>query len=184
MAKTSKQIYDQLLVLKSQAGDRQAFEELVSRWQPRLWRHAYQLTESRDAAWDVVQDSWAHIIRGMWRLQDAAAFPCWAFRIVSNKSADWVRKEQRRRWVSEELAQDTRERETGADGSPEGCDSLREALKRLPGDRRALLSLRYVEEFSIGEIAETLSIPEGTVKSRLHQARLELKQLMEKGSNE
>jgi len=86
--------------------------------------------------------------------------------------------------MSEELAQETREGETGADGSSQACDSLREALKRLPGDRRALLSLRYVEGFRTAEIAEVLDIPGGTVKSRLHQARLELKRLMEKGSNE
>ena len=58
------------------------------------------------------------------------------------------------------------------------------ALERLPGERRALLSLRYVDGYDTREIAEILRIPEGTVKPRLHHAREQLRRLMERHSNE
>jgi RNA polymerase sigma-70 factor (ECF subfamily) len=56
-------VIDQLLVIRGQAGDRECFDLLARRWQRRLWRYAQQLTGSRDAAWDVTQDTWLAILR-------------------------------------------------------------------------------------------------------------------------
>ncbi len=71
MRKTRKQLYDELLVLRSLEGDRQALGELVTRWHPRLRRHAYCLIGNREAAEDVVQETWMAIVKGLSRL-DAA----------------------------------------------------------------------------------------------------------------
>ncbi|MGO9112495.1 MAG: RNA polymerase sigma factor [Thermoguttaceae bacterium] len=76
---------DELLVLRCQEGDTEAFELLVARWQQRLWRHAWRLTGNESAAWDVLQEAWIGISRGINRLVDAAAFPAWAYQIISNK---------------------------------------------------------------------------------------------------
>ncbi|MHC4591974.1 MAG: RNA polymerase sigma factor [Planctomycetota bacterium] len=157
MAKSRDQLYDELLVLRCQEGDREAFDELVARWQRRLWRQAHR-----------------------W-LEDVATFPRWAFRIVNNKCADWIRKEQRRRGLSESASAGNRNTQVQAAGRSGRSGSLKEALERLPADRRALLSLRYVEGFDVGELADILGIPEGTVKSRLYHARAQLRQLMEEG---
>ena len=79
---------DELLVLRCQEGDTEAFELLVGRWQGRLWRHAWRLTGDENAAWDALQEAWIGISRGLVRLADAVAFPAWAYRIVSNKCRD------------------------------------------------------------------------------------------------
>ena len=76
---------DELLVLRCQEGDAEAFELLVGRWQRQLWRHAWRLTGDEGTAWDVVQETWIGISRGIARLADASAFPAWAYQIVSNK---------------------------------------------------------------------------------------------------
>jgi RNA polymerase sigma-70 factor, ECF subfamily len=88
---------DELLVLRCQEGDAEAFEALVGRWQRRLWRYAWRLTGDESAAWDALQEAWIGISRGIGRLADAAAFPAWAYRIVSNKCRDSIRRDLRRR---------------------------------------------------------------------------------------
>jgi RNA polymerase sigma factor (sigma-70 family) len=178
MAKTPEQLREELLVLGSQAGDREAFAGLVNAWQERLWRHAYRLTASDDAAWDIVQEAWVHITKGIRRLEDAAAFPAWAFRIVTNKWADRMRREGRRKRLEDDLSQEAKNAQRAAPPDANRCASLKEALARLPGDRRALLALHYAEGFGMAEIAEILGIPEGTVKSRLYHAREQLRQIM------
>jgi len=184
MRKTRDQLYDELLVLRSLEGDAQAFEELVTRWHPRLWRHAYCLIGEREAAQDVVQEAWLAMVKGLSRLDAAGAFAGWAYRIVANKCVDRVRQQDRQRRLSEHLAQEaSRDHREGAHGS-ERADSLWSALERLPGDRRVLLCMRYVEEFTTTQIADILGVPEGTVKSRLYHARQELRRLIERESDE
>ena len=178
-----EQATDELLVLRCQGGDAAAFGELIDRWQERLWRHAWRLTENRDAAWDVMQDAWISISRDIGRLSDAAAFPSWAYRIVSSRCYDWIRRESRRRRTDRQYAEATSPVERQA-SSMDASSELAEALSRMRGPDRAILSLRYLEGFDLAEIAEILRIPTGTAKSRLHYARERLRQEMEKPNHE
>jgi RNA polymerase sigma factor (sigma-70 family) len=175
---------DELLVLRCQEGSTAAFDELVGRWQERLWRHAWRLTGHEDAASDVLQEAWIAVVRGLGRLEDAAAFRAWAYRIVSHKSRDWVRREQRRRRATEvysEQMENAAEKDSTVERE---CASLKEALARLPGRDRAILALRYDEQFDTAEIAEILGIVPGTVKSRLYHARRRLRKLVEEPDDE
>ncbi|MHC5065267.1 MAG: RNA polymerase sigma factor [Planctomycetota bacterium] len=171
-------VLDELLVLQCQAGDGSALDELVQRWQPRLERHALRHCSDQEAARDICQEAWLAIVRGIRRLSDPALFRAWAYRIVANKSADWLRRRQREghRTVAEEPASSPR-----ADAEDSQA-LLQAALKSLPADRRGILELRYLEELSTAEIAHVLDIPEGTVKSRLHHARNHLREVLERGA--
>ena len=82
---------DQLLVMEAQDGDVRAMEALVRRWQKRLWQHALRLTDDREAAWDVTQQTWLGIIKGLRRLNDPARFRAWAYRITTNQAMDWLK---------------------------------------------------------------------------------------------
>jgi len=177
-AKSPEQIYDELLVLKSQQGSKDAFSELVAKWQKRLWHYALQITRSESAAWDVVQETWVAIIKGLSKLQDVTLFSCWTFSILNNKCADWVRKQQLQSQLNSRLATQTQNYSDKEQGGNEKTESLETAIERLPTDQRALLSLRYQQDFDISEIAEILAIPEGTVKSRLHRTLAELREIM------
>ncbi len=176
-------IQDGLLVLQCQEGGADAFEELLGRWQHRLWRHAWRLVGREDAAWDVLQDSLLAIAAGLGRLDDAAAFGAWAYRIVTNKSRDWIRKESRRRDAHNSYAAHRR-RDEEVQPSGERFTSLKEAVASLPGKDRAVLSLKYEEGFDIEEIASILDVPSGTVKSRLYHARERLRKAVEVGKHE
>jgi RNA polymerase sigma-70 factor, ECF subfamily len=171
---------DELLVLRCQEGDTQAFELLVGRWQQRLWRHAWRLTGDESAAWDAIQEAWIGISRGIRRLADAAAFPAWAYQIVSNKCRDSVRRERRRREATETYSQWMQREEQEIAIAEAQHSNLKEALEQLSGPDRAVLSLRYEEDFDTAEIACILGVPEGTVKSRLFYARQRLRKYLEK----
>jgi RNA polymerase sigma factor (sigma-70 family) len=178
--RTAEDVHDELLVMQCQDGDGKSLVALVDRWQPRLLCHAMRLTREKEAARDVVQDAWVAIVRGLRRLDDPACFSPWAYRIVSNKCADWTRKRQRQRATFTSLAVEPVAKESPAKDSQDDATALREAIRRLPHEQQAILSLFYVEELSIRDIAEALTLPAGTVKSRLHYARNNLKEIIER----
>jgi RNA polymerase sigma-70 factor (ECF subfamily) len=170
MANERSDIEDQLLVMDAQDGDVNAMEQLVSRWQKRLWQHAFRLTSDNQAAWDITQQSWLGIIRGLRKLNDPANFKAWAYRITTNKSIDWIKKDKAVKHISIEEVQGHQHREKKDIG-------VKELLEKLDIRKRAVLYLYYFEQLSVSEISIALKIPDGTVKSRLASARKELKEL-------
>lgn len=183
MKRTPDEIVDELLVMRSQDGDKAAWRQLVNRWQPRFYALARRLTSHREGAADVTQETWIAILRAIHRLEDTSRFRPWAHRIVANKSADWVRKRQRERKVlhtaADELHTGTSVHRDNERGDEENIVTLRRAINTLPLEHRHLLSMFYVETMPLMEIADVLSIPVGTVKSRLHSIRQELKMAFE-----
>lgn len=176
-------VLDEYLVVQSQLGDPSAFARLVERWHPRLVRHAYHRTQDRDAALDVVQDSWLAVVRGLRSLRDPARFRPWVLRIVANKARDWIRRRQARRRATRraEVAASSAAAapgETPASGA-DPARRVRAGLAELDESQRRILTCFYLEEMSVRQIAEAFSIPIGTVKSRLFHARKALRARME-----
>ena len=172
-----EQLADELLLMDAQDGDARAMDQLVCRWQRRLWRYAYRLTSSAEGAWEITQESWLGIIRGLSRLHDPARFRPWAYRIVTNKANDWLRRRAKARQSSGRAPLDRRE----PDGqrAAEAIIDLQDALPQLSGVGRTVMTLHYLEGLSLEEVAEAIRVPRGTVKSRLHAARNELRSLLE-----
>ena len=158
-----------------QDGSHKAMELLISRWQKRLWRYALRLTGDPQAAWDVTQESWLAIVRGISRLDDPARFGSWAYRIVTNKADDWIRKHSRMALLPTEFDREARQSD-GQQATVTAAD-LSSVLHRLSSSARTVLTLHYLEGFALTDIAGILHVPRGTVKSRLHAARSELKAL-------
>ena len=181
MDKARQRVIDELLVIRCQEGSRESFELLMRRWQRRLWRYARMLTGSDDAAWDVMQESWLAVLRQIRRLSDPAWFAVWACRIVRNKSADYIRSAIRQRQLAEELAE--RNSASSERNQADSSESLAEALRRLPPEQQELLTLKYSADLSVVEIAVVLDIPAGTVKSRLHYIREQLRRIMKGGKS-
>ena len=170
MANERPDIEDQLLVMDAQDGDVKAMEKLVSRWQKRLWQHVFRLTGNQQTAWDVTQQTWLGIIKGLRKLHDPANFKAWAYGITTNKSFDWIRKTKAVKHISIEEIQEHQHKEKKDTG-------VKELLGKLDIRKKAVLCLYYFEQLSVTEISAALNIPKGTVKSRLHNARKELKKL-------
>jgi RNA polymerase sigma-70 factor (ECF subfamily) len=173
MPNPAEQIADEILVMDAQSGHREAFDMLVLRWQKRLWWHAFNLTGRTEAAWDIAQESWLNIVRGLTRLNDPAKFGAWAYRIVSHKAYDW-RCRHGRECSPENEPEDTLA-VTAEQGKHETASDVHDILRRLPTRAQVVLNLYYLEGFSLAEIASILGTPDGTVKSRLHAARIEFR---------
>ncbi len=174
MSTPTEQVVDELLVMAAQERQPQAMDLLVRRWYRRLWRYVHRLTGRTDAAWDVTQEVWLVIVRGIGRLDDPSMFRRWAFRIATNKSVDWVRGRRRKMLPLEE---GTPARASADEG--DSSERVRKAMAALPTQKRAILALKYLENFGVREIAHILRIPEGTAKSRLFSARESLRKILE-----
>ena len=166
-------IENQLLVMAAQHGDAKAMEALVSQWQKRLWQYVLRLTSDSHAAWDITQQCWLEIIKGLRKLNDPACFKAWAYRIATNKVNDWLKHKNKNQHISlDSIEIDC--------GQKDDALRIKDMVQRLKDDSRVVLSLHYFEHLSVSEISLVLSIPPGTVKSRLFKARHELKQLWER----
>ncbi len=106
-------------------------------------------------------------------MNDPASFKTWAYRITTNKSIDWIKKGENAKHLSIEEVQshpNSNKRDIG----------IKELLEKLDIRKKAVLYLYYFEQLSVSEIGTALKIPDGTVKSRLANARKELKELWQK----
>ena len=183
MRRNAERVFDEYLAASARSGDRQNFERLAQRWRPKLLAHAYRLTGDMESAKDVAQEGWCDIAKGLKRLNDTAAFPAWAYRIVTRRAADAVRRNIRDRDGVAAFAAEPKSDAQQISGVEAKADAqpLNRALAALPPEQRAVIALHYREDFSVAEIAAALSVPAGTVKTRLMHARRKLREALEGG---
>jgi RNA polymerase sigma-70 factor (ECF subfamily) len=150
-------------VRAAQRGSVSDLEELFRAHWPRAYRAAYLVTHDAAAAEDIAQESFLAAIRALDRFDRRRPFGPWLHRIAVNRAIDWTRARQLRAEV-----------ELGAslpapDPPRPPQDDTLAALARVPPEHRAVIVLRYLLEFTPGEIAEALDLPRGTVNSRLRR---------------
>ena len=174
--KRSERILDAFLILDFRNGNKRAISILVKRWHIKLCEKAYWYVGDRDIAKDIVQDSWQIILRNLGSLKDPNLFGSWAKTIVSRKSIDWIRKQNKR------MQSETDFLKLGQEGINENNAkdvlNLKAAILELPQKQQLVLKLFYEEGHSINAIAAILRCSEGTVKSRLFNAREKLKNII------
>jgi RNA polymerase sigma-70 factor (ECF subfamily) len=173
---------DEALVRRAVAGDRAAFTELVRRHERRMFAVAVRMLGREEDALDATQDAFLTVFRKLEQFRGESAFSTWLHRITVNACYDVLRKRARQP-VLHLATDDDREYEPGppvedhAGAVAGGLDAQR-ALEQLPPDFRAVLVLADVQDLSYEEVADILSIPIGTVRSRLHRGRLALGKAM------
>lgn len=181
MNRDRERIYDEFLVASANTGDRAALARLVQRWQPRFLRHAWRVMGDAERAKDAVQEAWLDILKGLGRLNDVAAFPAWAYQIVTRRCQRGINSA--RDHVSE-AAIDLDESGPEAPDYQSGIfkaevSIVMDVIATLPADQRATLALFYLEELSVAEIAIATDVPPGTVKTRLMHARRKVRAILE-----
>jgi RNA polymerase sigma-70 factor (ECF subfamily) len=174
---------DTQLIALSVHGDRKAFGELVGRYQDRLYHTAYRLIGNADDAQDVVQDSFLSAFLSLHQFKGDARFFTWLYRIAVNAAITLKRK--RRVVLSADLPgpRTLGEPHDESDGCRPGTALEREenerllqgAINSLTAEHRIVIVLKEIEGQKYEAIAEVLGVPIGTVRSRLHRARLELR---------
>ena len=180
MKKTREHIFDELLVLQYQGGNKESLTLLIKRWHKKMISHSYRFTKNIEASKDIVQESWILIFKKLFDLKDPALFRVWAYSIVSHKSIDWIRKQQKERRSIEMYKEEESENNAVKDSSRELIHSLKSEIQKLPDKQHIVLNLFYIENFTIQEIGNILGLKTGTVKSRLFNAREHLKKCITK----
>lgn len=179
MADQLDSFYWKVLVIRCQLGDRAAFEELVAAYQMRLHGLLAKLLGDRSSVDDLAQEVWMDVFRDLPRLSDPAAFAPWFYRIVRNRA---FRQLRRRGVTFESLAIEnlTGENDSPTDFTAEDAEAVHGALDRLGPEHRAVVLLRFVDDLSYEEIATAMGCQVGTVKSRLHNAKRALREILKK----
>ena len=170
------------LVSMSRSGDREAFGELVRRYQDRLFNSVVQILRCRNDAEDIVQDAFVQAYINLASFRGKSSFYTWLYRITINLAFSCGRK--RRAAISVELSRDAMGNEPfDTSDSPsdrmereEQATQLQQALASLSEEHRTVLILRGVEGFDYETIGEVLNLNPGTVRSRIHRARTTLRQ--------
>ena len=167
---------DRSLVTAAQAGDRAALDTLLRRHYDRVHAICRRIAGSTRDADDAAQEAMISIVRGLARFDGRAAFSTWTYRIATNAALDELRKRDRRPALHVD-ADDGSTRDVVdplADRRVNGVAdrlAIDQALDRLPEEFRVAVVLRDVCDLDYGEIAETLDVPVGTVKSRISRGR-------------
>jgi len=177
---------DHRLITECLQGRTAAFGELVRRYQERLYNTVYRLVDNAEDAHDVVQDAFLNAYQSLNSFKGDALFFTWLYRIAFNTAISLKRK--RRSVLRIEAGR--------GDGGNEPLDTsafsqpgqaleraeeerrIHEALSRLSPEHRAVLVLKDMEGQKYETMAEILQVPIGTIRSRLHRARLELRELL------
>jgi RNA polymerase sigma-70 factor, ECF subfamily len=177
MTDATERLHERLLVLRCQAGDEDAFEELVARYHPRLRYYLRRILPRPDHADDVLQEVWLAVFRAMPRLADPAALAAWLYRIARDKaSVQWrVRPPERLLDVSELVDEPSQDNEF----RQEDAQEIHAGLDQLSPEQREVLVLRFLEDMTYQEIAKVTGCPIGTVRSRLYYAKSALRQAIE-----
>jgi RNA polymerase sigma-70 factor, ECF subfamily len=156
------------LVRGVQRGDAAALEELFRREWPRAYRAAYLVVHDAAAAEDIAQEAFLAAVRAIDRFDRRRPFGPWMHRIVVNRAIDVTRARSLRREVDASAAE-TAEAPPDPPSAPLS-DELVAALGDLTPEHRAVVVLRYLFDYTPGEIAQALDMPRGTVNSRLRRA--------------
>jgi RNA polymerase sigma-70 factor, ECF subfamily len=181
---------DAMLIERAAQGERAALDELVRKYHELAYQYAFRLTRNRDDAADLVAEAFVRVARSIRSFQGQSAFSTWLYRILTNCFLD-ARKRAARRYTSSldemVLTEDSEKpREIPAEGAnvidyvDRGmkAEILSGAIERLPEAYRTIIVMYHCENLGYEEIAEILSIPLGTVKSRLNRARITLRDLL------
>lgn len=181
---------DNILIEKAQRGDRGALNELIRKHQERAYQYAFRLTRNPDIAADVVADAFVRINNALKNFKGNAAFTTWLYRIITNCYLDQRKREKGKGNVSLDsgFQQDdedvTREIEDPGRTPDELVERnqrealLHKALAQLPEFQKSMIVMYHAEQLSYEEIAESLDLPIGTVKSRLNRARISLREIL------
>jgi RNA polymerase sigma-70 factor (ECF subfamily) len=181
---------DDQLIARALDGETEAFGALIRKYQPRLYNSMVYFLKNESEAEDVVQDAFVLALTKLDSFKGNSQFYTWLYRIAHNTAISKLRRKR------PTVSLDRRRNETGDDAKlempgdeplpsdrmerSEQASQLMQAMNLLSEEHRSILVLREMEEMDYEAIADVLQLPVGTVRSRLHRARLNLREILEK----
>jgi RNA polymerase sigma-70 factor (ECF subfamily) len=181
---------DEELVARATAGDLEAFNQLVTRWERPIYALAYRTLGREEDARDVVQEAFLRAYRGLRGFKGQAKFSSWLYRITLNLCRDWIRRERRAPVVQVPEGTDPMDLADTHAAPAESVEDLvarREmsaavarAMAELPEEQRTAIMLKEYQGLTFQEIADLLECPLSTVKTRLYQGLSVLRRRLER----
>ncbi len=180
------------------AGDQKAFAEIVLHYQKKVFNLAYRMLGNLEEAKDLAQEVFISVFESIKDLKEEIKFDAWLTQITLNHCRNRWKYLKRRQYFNSDSLDDPIETEDGnmpkaiADPSenPEALyekkmvqQFIQNGLLKLKEDQRELVVLRDLQGFSYEEMGELLGLPEGTIKSKLHRARMDLKEVLERSAH-
>lgn len=176
--------------------DERAFRELIDEHRDRVFNITFRMLGNRAEAEDVAQEVFITVFKTIDSFREESKFSTWLYRVTVNHCKNRIKYLARRHDQSRDELDETTTASDGVNGTPvsgprpaapdralEGAQMeklLQEAIAKLEDDHRIVVVLRDIEDLSIEEICEITNLPDGTVKSRLHRARLELRKKLQR----
>jgi len=182
---------ERLLIQRCQKGERDAFDILFKQYEKRVYNLSYRLSGNYDEANDISVDAFLRVYQAIKLFRGDANFSTWLYRIVTNVYLDRRKRQRNKQHLSLEEYIELEENSVARqveDPNPgpamvmesvERGELLQKAIGELPDYQRAMIVLYHKEGLAYEEIAEVMSLPIGTVKSRLNRARLVLREKLE-----
>lgn len=180
------------------AGDEKAFAEIVSHNQKKVFNIAYRMLGNLEEAKDMAQEVFISVFESIKDLREEIKFDAWLTQVTLNHCRNRWKYLKRRKYFDSDSLDDPMEAEEGnmakaivdPSDNPETLyekKSIQQFIQRglleLKEDQRELLVLRDLQGFSYEEMGELLGLPEGTIKSKLHRARMDLKEVLERSAH-
>lgn len=175
---------EQEWIRRAQKGDVSAYQSLVRAYETLAFRAAYLITRDESEAADAAQDAFVRAYRALGSFRAGEPFRPWLMRIVTNQALNRIESGKRRAQRDERYIQQMNEQQDSPSAQKnletrEQNEKLMRAVRRLKPDEQTLITLRYFLELPEAEVAQTMNIPQGTVKSRLHRTLAKLRQVIQ-----
>jgi len=185
------ELKDEALVRLAQDGDTRAFDELVVRYRDKVYRLSFKILRHEEDAAEALQDAFTSAFRGLKNFKAESTFSTWLYRVATNASLMKYRRRRDDHFSLEQSQSNQPDAEPLAipDWSQQPLEELldaetrevmEEGLRRLPEDLRTVFILRDEEGHSNAEVAEMLELSVPAVKSRLHRARIALRDRLDR----
>jgi RNA polymerase sigma-70 factor (ECF subfamily) len=178
---------DRQLISDCLRGRTEAFGDLVRRYQDRLYNAVFRFLDSAEDAQDVVQEAFLSAYQSLDGFKGGSRFFTWLYRIAMNHAIDLRRKRRVLQYLEPGHEDDSQPVDKSEFSRPaehlerrEEEQKLRRALQLLSAEHRTVLILKDIDGMKYEEMAEALDVPIGTIRSRLHRARLELREVLER----
>jgi RNA polymerase sigma-70 factor (ECF subfamily) len=175
-----ERVRERIAVVRAQSGDRGAFGQLVARYEGRLMYYVHRLIDDREQSRDILQEIWLEVFRTLATLHSPAAFRVWLYRIAHNRAMTHLRRHGAEFRAREQLAVESNAGESWNElDELENAELVHFALAKLSAAHREIMTLRFIEDMDIRDMARVVDCSEGTAKSRLHYAKAELRRIID-----
>jgi RNA polymerase sigma factor (sigma-70 family) len=169
-----------ILVVRFQRGDRAAFEAIVRLWERRLFYYIRRLAKSEADAWELLQETWLKLFRSLGSLRDPRTLPAFLYTTARNTAISRLRAQKLQ--STADNFDEVHDESAAVDiDAFDNAEQVHAAMEQLPLAQREALTLFFLEDLSLEQIAELLDVPLGTVKSRLHYAKIAIRSIINPG---